>query len=66
MENPVIVSVLLKDGVDQNTFVSSFDSVSEVEKGGYFVKYSADAKVNLIATGSEVSTAIESSEILRF
>ena len=31
MENPVIVSVLLKDGVDQNTFVSSFDSVSEVE-----------------------------------
>ena len=41
------------------------DSVSEVEKGGYFVKYSADAKVNLIATGSEVSTAIESSEILK-
>ena len=31
MENPVIVSVLLKDGVDQNTFVSSFDSISEVE-----------------------------------
>ena len=31
MENPVIVSVLLNDGVDQNTFVSSFDSVSEVE-----------------------------------
>ena len=31
MEDPVIVSVLLKDGVDQNTFVSSFDSVSEVE-----------------------------------
>ena len=41
------------------------DSVSEVEKGGYFVKYSADAKINLIATGSEVSTAIESSEILK-
>ena len=31
MEDPVIVSVLLKDGVDQNTFVSSFDNVSEVE-----------------------------------
>ena len=41
------------------------ESVLEVEKGGYFVKYSADAKINLIATGSEVSTAIESSEILK-
>ena len=41
------------------------ESIAEVEKGGYFVKYSADAKINLIATGSEVSTAIESSEILK-
>ena len=41
------------------------ESVLEAEKGGYFVKYSADAKINLIATGSEVSTAIESSEILK-
>ena len=31
MENPVIVSVLLEDGVDQNAFVSSFDNVPEVE-----------------------------------
>ena len=41
------------------------ESISEAEKGGYFVKYSDDAKINLIATGSEVSTAIESSEILK-
>tara|TARA_Y100000766_G_C18911952_1_gene608830 strand:+ start:2194 stop:4155 length:1962 start_codon:yes stop_codon:yes gene_type:complete len=49
----------------QNLNNFSVESVLEVEKGGYFVKYSADAKINLIATGSEVSTAIESSEILK-
>ena len=31
MEDPVFVDVELKDGVDQNSFVSEFDSVSEVE-----------------------------------
>ena len=45
MENPVIVSVLLNDGVDQNTFVSSFDSVYVDGIEGY-------------VTGSEISSRV--------
>ena len=36
----------------------------KAEKGGYVVLDSADAKVTLIATGSEVSTLVEGAEIL--
>ena len=36
----------------------------KAEKGGYVVLDSADAKVTLIATGSEVSTLVEGAELL--
>ena len=40
------------------------DEAMKAEKGGYVVLDSADAKVTLIATGSEVSTLVEGAEIL--
>ncbi|ODV74168.1 transketolase TKL1 [Cyberlindnera jadinii NRRL Y-1542] len=39
-------------------------SVAKAEKGGYVVKEAADAQVILVATGSEVSLAIEGAEAL--
>ncbi len=40
------------------------DEAMKASKGGYVVLDSADAKVTLIATGSEVSTLVEGAEIL--
>lgn len=39
-------------------------SVAKAEKGGYIVKEATDAQVILVATGSEVSLAIEGAEAL--
>ena len=39
-------------------------TLKEVEVGGYFLQKNDDAKINLIATGSEVPACIKASEIL--
>ena len=47
--------------------LDNFDvsSLKELEIGGYFVSEQEEANVNLIATGSEVSLAIEAERILK-
>ena len=40
------------------------ENISEIERGGYFIKHSPDSTINLIATGSEVDTVLEAAKIL--
>ncbi len=43
---------------------SRFDDALQAKKGAYLVKSSADAKVTLVANGSEVATLVEAAELL--
>ena len=49
----------------QNLENFSVSNVKDLELGGYFVSENEEAKINLIATGSEVSLAIEAEKILK-
>ena len=49
----------------QNLENFSVSNVKDLELGGYFVSENQEAKINLIATGSEVSLAIEAEKILK-
>ena len=48
----------------QNLNNFPIENISEIERGGYFIKYSPDSTINLIATGSEVDTVLEAAKIL--
>ena len=48
----------------QNLENFSISDPDDIQKGGYFIKESSDANVNLIATGSEVSSVLIASDKL--